>query len=367
MEDNIQLIVNGQAYEGWQEVAVQQSIMQIAGSFTIRAIDRYPGEPGSWGMSMGSECQIKINGKNIIDGYIDTLPVNYSESEHVLEVNGRDKTGDLVDCSYYVAGKNEWVNTTALSIITSLVAPFGITLEVNASVSSAVSAKIPKFSSNVGDTIFTLIDKLGKALGFIPISTGNGKLTLTSAGDTYATDSLKSGVNIKAGALIQSNVDRYQTYYVLGQNNGTDFITPTASTQPIGSYTDSVINRERTLVIEADTPIDIKKAREQAQWEALVRAGKSRSVKYTVLGWSQTNGNPWPLNKLIQVYDKALSINEAFLITAITFTLSIEEGARTQLLLMNPNAFTPLSSVLGIKTNFDEGSSSDLSFLSKLE
>ncbi|MBU2249424.1 MAG: hypothetical protein KKD77_21940, partial [Gammaproteobacteria bacterium] len=222
--DEAILKVGGEEIEGWTNVVIEKSMRQITGSFGLSSIDIYPGLPHRWGMFLGDECVIEINHQKVITGYIEDVIINYDAKNHIIQFGGRDKTGDLADCSFDQVAK-EWKGLSIKEIIKRVCTPFGIDIVVDASVLTDANAIWPEtVKANEGETAFDLILRLCKMKAILPISYSDGKLTLTRAGTAYKThDALEQGGNILKGNLDNSNKDRYQTYIIKGQGKGDDF------------------------------------------------------------------------------------------------------------------------------------------------
>lgn len=362
-KDEITLNVKGKSFEGWTSVSIEKSLYQMTGVFGLAATDIFPGNAEKWGIAMGDECKVTINGQDIITGYIEDIPITYDAKNHNIQIGGRDKTGDLVDCSFTEKAK-EWKGQTISKIIKDLCSPFDITVDVDDSVTSQANSKIPaneSFSANEGDVVFDLIFKLCKHKGILPVSYGDGKLVLTGTGIETANDVLELGKNVKSGSITQSNRDRYQTYTVKGQGQKTSIFaglagnTVTEASSPVGQHLDDIILRHRPLVILSDFKVTRDWCQDMARWEATNRAGNSRSIEYEVQGWTQSNGEVWPLNALAKVKDSFLQANSTMLIAAVNFSLSNDEGTITRLILVHPDTFTlpPAEPIKKIKSGFD--------------
>ncbi len=371
MTDEITLSVRGEVFRGWTSVFVEKSLYQMVGSFSLTGTNIFPGNAQEWGIAMGDECKITIDDQDIITGYIDDIPIIYDAENHNIQLNGRDKTSDLVDCSFVQEGDdqvNEWKGQKIIRIIEDLANAFGIAVSVDNSifpgvsldfqqdtVESRLNEKLPyesNFKANEGDTVFDLILKLCQMKAVLPISYGDGWLRLTEAGAVLANDSLQLGVNIKAGAITQSNRDRFSRYIVKGQGEKTKDNTGAEASQVKGEYLDAVVSRYRPFVILSEYKIDNKWAQDRAKWEAVNRAGTSRNVEYEIRGWTQSNGAVWPLNALVSVRDDFLEIkdNEPLLIAAIDFIQDEESGTITRLTLVHPDSFKLPPSLDPIKT-----------------
>ena len=91
----ITLETNGKRYEGFTTVNVRRSFpVTIWGAFSFNAVSsramRFP-------IELGDPCKVYANGVSIINGYIEKLSISYSNNEHTISIEGRDKTCDIID------------------------------------------------------------------------------------------------------------------------------------------------------------------------------------------------------------------------------------------------------------------------------
>jgi len=334
---DIELNVNGILYGGWKSLQVDLSMNQLAGAFGFTATDLFPGQLTDWQIKMGDKCEVLLSGTVLITGYIDQVNVGYDATSHNIQIMGRDKTSDLVDCSF-VSGTNEWKNISVESIIKRLCAPYDITVVVDDSVAADVSKKEKSFKTNEGETVSEAILRLCENKAVLPLTFGDGQLTLTRAGVTRAADTFVFGENIKVGNLNQNDMDRFSNYIVKAQSSGNDNLTLVDYTQPIGNLEDDVINRYKPIVFLSDKSVDNAGAKNLARWEARNRAGRSRSLNYVVQGWLQSNDEPWKINQIAEVKDDFLNINKEYLISDLSFSLT-EGGSETSITLVHPDTY----------------------------
>lgn len=128
MTDNrnrLSLKVGGQVFSGWTSVRVRHSIEQIAGTFDISYTERWPGQTQGWVIPAGEYCEVRIGEHTVISGFVDKTAVSYDGNSHELRVTGRDRTGDLVDCS---APSKVFSGLTFKQLADELCKPFGITV-----------------------------------------------------------------------------------------------------------------------------------------------------------------------------------------------------------------------------------------------
>jgi hypothetical protein len=100
-QNDLQLIVNGTAWQGWQEVKVTRDCERVPASFDISATEKFPGlgQIDDVAISAGSPCTIKLGSDPVITGYVDRVVPTVDAGNHVLRIQGRSKLEDIVDCS----------------------------------------------------------------------------------------------------------------------------------------------------------------------------------------------------------------------------------------------------------------------------
>jgi prophage tail gpP-like protein len=350
--NNIVLKIRENTYEGWTSIRVEKSLLNLAGSFSFAGTDIFPGEPRKWNFSMGDSCVIEIDDQVVMTGYIEDIDITYSENSHNIQISGRSKTADLIDCSW-IEDVNEWKQQNIGTIIAALCEPFDIEIVIENSAFSGAVTVLDTFKANEGDIVFDLISKLCKSVAILPIDNGDGKLTLTQAGTKLASDSLVLGDNIKTGTLRQSNKDRFSTYVVKGQDSDDPFKELFSIANPVGTAFDTVVVRNRPMVILLETKGDAGKCQKRAEWERNIRAGNSRFIQYTVQGWTQKNGDVWPLNYLVQTKDDFLGSNTTLLIANLAISLEEGSGSLTEISLIHPDSLSITVEPLEIKSEFD--------------
>jgi len=340
--NEIVLKVEGKVFTGWKRVMVEKSLFQITGAFGLATTARFPDSFDKYEFALGDACTVEINGQTIITGYVEDIPISYDSNSHEIQVGGRDKTGDLVDCSF-VESPNKWDGQTIGKIIRVLCAPFDIDIVIDDSVAAETNTKTADntFKVNEGETIFDSILRLCKDTGILFVSYGDGKLVLTRAGTTHTYDTLELGKNVKLGNIEQSNKDRFKTYIIKGQGLGKDKKTTRDSSEPVGRVVDNVIERYRPIVIFAQGLTTKGICLKRAGWERSNREGTSRMLEYEVQGWTQSNGVVWPLNSLARVKDSFLGIDGTLLIAAVIFSLDDSSGKITKLVMVDPKTFEP--------------------------
>jgi prophage tail gpP-like protein len=93
------------------------------------------------------------------------------------------------------------------------------------------------------------------------------------------------------------------------------------------------------LLVLSDGQTTLSAARTRAIWEKTVRAGRAIAASITVQGWRQTpTGSLWQINQLVDVFAPWLQIEGQMLISAVSFSKSLQ-GTLTTLTLSSPDAY----------------------------
>lgn len=334
----IALTVNGRAYAGWKSARVTRGIESISGGFELSVSDRWEAGSAPWPIYEWDECKLSLAGQTVITGYVDRRSVSYGAGEHSLSVSGRDKAGQLVDCSYR-GPPWEWLATPVLTVAQRVAAQQAVSVSLQPGLSPG--APPAKISADPGDSCHNVIEKLCRKAGILAVSDGAGAVVLMRPGSTRATTELVEGENILAASGDFDGSQRFWSYVVLGQHQGTDQLFGATAAAVRGDATDLAVRlAARTLLIRPEGNVTTESARRRAEWEATVRAARGDAVSVTVQGWTMASGVLWPVNALVRVRSPSIGVDGDMLIAQCTYSVG-EDGTKTVLTLRRPDAFKP--------------------------
>ncbi|MEW6612711.1 MAG: phage baseplate assembly protein [Pseudomonadota bacterium] len=370
MTDRLTLKVGGSLYGGWKSVAIRTGIEQIAGSFELAITERWPHQPRDWAIPPGEFCQVLIGDDVVISGYVDTVAVSYDAASHEIQVTGRDRAGDLVDCS---APSTAFTGLTFEEIARRLCDPFGIEV-YDETVSgkkltvkekkagkkgtpprkTRAVGKVPKQAVQAGETVFKTLEKLARSEGVLLVSDGEGGIVITRAGLAGDCQTvLEFGKNILRASFEHSHANLYSEITVKGQAAaaGADrfdvvHASPKGTVKRRQAKTgNSQIARYRPLIIIAETQADARRCQSRAEWEAGNREAKARRVAVTVQGWREAPGGAlWRINRRVRVKCPWMRLDEWWLIAAVSYKLD-ESGTTAELSLVGEKAFDQLPEI----------------------
>lgn len=335
------LEVDGARYSGWKEIRVRRSLEQLCDTFKVKYIDAWGSEP--YPIQEGDAVRVMIERENgelvpVITGYVDDADQGYDKSSHDLEVRGRSKLGDFVDCTPRVT-RQQVRGADFLKLANDLCEPFGITASAASGVD--VGGEIRRFVIQPNETGENALRRVAAHRGLVMTSDTDGNLVLTrgSAAQPIST-ALVEGKNIESARYSGSWRNRHSEYQFRSQMQPDDDWNGDAA-NPVGTVSDDAITRYRPMAVLAEHQGDRKDLERRATWERNARAGKGQRLTVTVPGWEHADGL-WEPNTLVPVSIPFLRIDDQMLVGAVEFQRSRKSGTVSVLDLVGPGAFDVL-------------------------
>ncbi|MBI4209534.1 MAG: hypothetical protein HY538_07505 [Deltaproteobacteria bacterium] len=337
VEDSVTLLVDGQLYQGWKEVEIAKHLTSLCGSFSLSLTDSWSQDGRAWPLKVGDLVEVYMEEKKVITGSIDRFEIEVEANHRTLTISGRDKTGDLVDCSE-TTEPGEFRGLNLLQLAQKFSSPFG--MEVRAETEDLGEPFNP-FTIRQGETVFEALERGARRGGLLLISDAEGNLVITRKNSRRASTELVQGVNILSAQATFDHTERFSEYTVKGQSAGTDDFYGEEISTPLGKAEDRGILRFRPLILIAEGSVDTSLAQKRAEWEATVRAARSARVMITTPGWKQVDGRFWEINETTPIQCPWIGMDQEMLIVSTIFHKSREKGTTTTLELVRPDAFEP--------------------------
>jgi len=330
--EDVQLLVAGIELSGWEEVEVTRSLEAIAGSFSLRA-----SSPSGWPVEPQSPCEVLMDGDTVITGFVDGVRVSLAPKQHDIEITGRDKAGDLVDCSA-TNEPGQWDDIDLYNLVAQLCDPFLITVVQDVDVGDNFAS----FALQPGESVHEAIERACRLRAVLATSDGLGRVILTRAKQDGTAVDLVYGQNLEGVSLSIDDSGRYRNYIVRGQQQGADVDDPGEAAGAEGTASDEGARAGRTLIVIAEGQVDDSQAAQRAAWEATVRAARSRPVSAVVTGWRQTPGGPlWQPNQLVNIHVPLMRLDMEMLVVSTRMRRAPSGGTTTELGLVRPDAYLP--------------------------
>lgn len=366
LEEAVLVRINGEIYESWESIQIDKNIESMTSGFSISMTDRWRDAGSKWPIKPGQQVKINIGSDQVLNGYIDDFEVSISNDERIMTAMGRDKTGDLVDCS--IIGTSQLNNVSIQDIADRFAKElFGI----NVIIDGDIGDKFSTWTINQGESVAENLMRAAKMRGLLLLSDSDGNLVITnrtgkdlskipstkylqpnfdfttlipSKNKTSSVD-LIQGENVLSARARYDNSVRFSDYVVKGQAKGADNFFGKKVTEIQASAKDLGISRFRPLVLIAENAVDQNGAQRRANWEAINRASSAVDAEVSVQGWRQSpNGPLWDINNLVNCEIGFIGINSKMLISGVSY-IKDQNGTYCQIRLTRPDAFDLKSEV----------------------
>lgn len=335
-------------YIGWTEVEINKSLETLSGSFSISLTQLFNSDNVVTGFSIfeGDECTLKINDKSIIVGYIDSMNINYSASSHTINVQGRDKTADLIDSSL-IGNADLIASYTAKRLVEHILSILGITDIKVINNTGLTLIYDSDFNADAGKNAWQQLDKYLQKKSIFATVDENGNIVLyrgsfgnTSQGLLHLIQG--GNVNNVLTGTRQSNLtERYNKISIVSQSDST--ITSGFFYQQGGesfSAIDETIRNTRQFEMIANASLASSECQDLANFQKNIRQARGTSYIYTIQGFTQNNGDLWLPNYEVHIEDEFFGIKDYYLIKSVTFRQDNDNGSITTLQVVDKNAYS---------------------------
>ena len=337
LQDDLTLTLDGQAISGWTDIRVTRGIERCPSDFSIGLTERYPGELDTIMIPPFSPCTVKLGNDLVMTGYIDRFIPSYSADQHSIQVIGRSKCADLVDCSA-VCPTMQINNATILKIAQILAERYGITVRSTADDLTV----IPQCNINITESAYETIELYARYSGVLVYDQPDGSLLLAKVSTERSNGALKEGENVQAASVEYCGDQRYSTYEI-ALNSASQF-------SDMGSEEDFIIMaapdinvpRYRNRIMVATGQAGLAVAQKRAAWESARRAGRSKIVRVKTDSWRAADGRLWEPNTIVSVSLPKLKLESAyFTIGEVTYARDSQNGTTAELTLMGSASYQP--------------------------
>ena len=328
---SVVLKTNGQIFSGWIAAEVERSINAISGRFIINFTDKWKEGQKKWNMKSGDPCSIELENEAVITGFIDSLKIDLNSNSRSLSISGRDKTGDLVDSGSLLEEKS-FIGASLAEMATQAVQGFDVKVSPH---SDAAKAKIESTSIQYNETVFEFISRISHNQGVLCYPDRTGGIIFSDV-STEVVDaiSIKNKI-IEINAKTDSS-QLFHDYIVISHNGSAEEQTKTI--RQVAQDIKNTTKRRKIIVVSSNTNDEGALAR--AKWEMSVHIARSFQASVKILGWKNSKGQLWDVNKLITLdAEEAGIVKGNYLIQSVKFILDDRKGQITQLNLVLPGAY----------------------------
>lgn len=320
--NKVEIKVGGKSYAGWKSVRIEAGIEQISRAFALEVTESFPGNTDFSVFRGGELVQVFIDEDLVCTGYVTSTPMRYDGRSITVQVQGKSRTCDLVECCPVQPGA----------------------ASSSSSSSSDTWAGVKGKSANTGAAQVKPSGKPATQWKKLPAKRIVAELAapygIELKDEAGVGDALVLGENILSAQVAFDMSQTYSKYIALGQHAGTDTDFGRSAAEDKGVGVDPAVGRFRLKVLKDSGLSSPTTCKNRAAFEAAYRAAAARRLTYVVQGWRQSDGSLWKPNRLVQVDDNLLRLNAAFLITKVVYSLSAQ-GMTTTLELLDPKGLKP--------------------------
>lgn len=349
MAKSIKLFLDGVAYDQWTSGEVTRDLKDFSGGFSFTFRD---GEASKRTFVFASmpilpplrsqmQAKIMIGKRTVLLGHVEDVAYDVSDGNASVTISGRDKTGDLIDCSALAEGPAELKGVKLEDAAAKIAEPFGLKVRTEVDTGEIFD----RYSIDLGETAFSAIEKGSRQRSVLILSDGVGNIVITRTGKTRAPDAICLPGNVMAVSASFSTANRYSKTVVRGQSERSgksrSAAALDAAAEPIGADSrndgdgtarererkgtvatgraeDGEIRRYRPKVHLARSKAGAVSAQDEADWRNRTSRAEGDEQTYTVKG-HEANGQLWTVNQVVPVSDAFLGIERDLLISAVRY------------------------------------------------
>jgi prophage tail gpP-like protein len=334
-EEIVRVSTNGGTIDSVLVIEVTAGFNEAARSFQLTVAAEAGGEQTASqfvvGANAGAKVTITSNGDLLLTGYVDRyqpmLSRHKGAAEAKIHVAGRGKGQDFVDNSAQFEG-GRFQGKTLLEMAQALDL-FGVGVH-----STVQLEPIPEYQITQGETVFRLLERLGRSQGVTLTGKADGSIEIAGS-STGSNSDLVEGVNIITIKVDHNWSNRHSHIKVLGQAEGPD----DEDLEIEGEAEDQAVDRYRPLVIVQDDDTDKKRARKRAKHRRDHEGARSLQAEVTVQGFHDDGGKLWEPGHIVWCESKFAAIAQNMLIERVVFHQERKHGSTAVLSLVDPKAY----------------------------
>jgi len=337
---SLSIVLAGDEYKDFKSAHVERNIETACSFFEFVAT---VSENKLMPIHESDSVKILADGELILTGWVDSYTINYDHNSHTVNIKGRSRTQDLVDCSAPSVKEYEKIGFYAL--VEDVCKKFGIAVINN--IADPIDPFLDIESSELGQTAFSFLEPFAKRRQVLLTDDEYGRLVITRGAKEKSGLQLKNILNgkdnnIKSGARKTDVSSLYSQYGALMQDyplDLTDFTTIAELLEDSGAATDFEIRPARKLEFYTEEETEAFNLTDRANWEKSIRRARAFTYSCTVQGHTYKD-ELWKTNILYKVFDDFTQVHTELLCKRITYNYSVHEGSTTTLYFTFKTAYT---------------------------
>ncbi len=346
----IKLEVNGIQYNNFESASCEIRLDALSNtfSFDIAAADGVP-----LPFKGGDPCLVLVNDEVVLTGNIEIITVDYNAHDHTISIQGRDKTGDLLDSTLNPFDISSGI--TLKELIEAILDQIKLNIDVIDLVNPAPFDATEDIASiESGDNAFSFIEKYARKRQVLLTSDANGNVVINTNSGESALGAVQHIIgsnnnNILSSSFTFDTTGRFNVYKFASQLsiptlNAAGEISFASTVDQSGETFDPNIRIGRQLVLVSEVPNSDLSNESRAKWEADIRRARGLFYAVTVHGYqvdpTNDDSDLWRINKLYQVIDDFLGKQQKMLCNSVTYTFDLKAGEQTALGFVDEKTYT---------------------------
>lgn len=296
------------------------------------------------------DAQIYIGGNLIINGTVEKIAPSKTDTSNSVNVQGRSKTGVLVDCTFEKDDTMEFKQAALDEIALSVVDKFGIEVSFP---DGAGAIFEQAGTSSPTETVFNFLQNLSRQRSLLMSQTVEGKLLFRKAktSGSPVAELIEGHQGIIVSIASFDGTKRFSSYDVFGQEAGKNDnfakLIASISKKPASDgasisqdITDSSIFAIRPKSIQGNDT-NQGNIEDVATWALTSDIASSINIPIGYEGWLRPDGQLWKENELVLVQAPSLMIYKPYvlLIKSVNFK-SDADSKSVELGLTIPEAYS---------------------------
>lgn len=305
---------------------------------------------------LGQACKVVVDGDSVLSGFIELINVEGDSTSHKIDVQGRDKLGDLLDSTLGTgSGVSDIRPPVSLAnAIRRVISHLGIQ---NVNVVDRVRPALFSTAEDLaapepGQNAFEFIEKLARKRQVLLTSDADGNVVIDSGSGVEVGASLQHLIgddtnNVSSYSVSYDSTGRFNVYKSVSQMNvipinlaGIVGVNTIISQGSDRAEVDSAIRVGRQHVLVSESMSSGSEDQRRAKWEKKIRAARGKVYAAVVSGYRNQTGNLWAINEIVTVEDEFADISAKMLVNSVTFVLGKDGGSTTSLSLIERNAYS---------------------------
>ena len=349
--DQTTIIVDGTRIEQFSDESILLTIDNVGNGFSFN-VPFFPGTKEYRDLFRPfkyQDIQLYIGGDLIINGTVEKIAPSLTDTSNSVNVQGRSKTGVLVDCTFEKDDTMEFKGAALDEIANAVVSKFGLETSFPDGPGAIFEKAGP---SSPTSTIFNFLQNLSRQRSLLMSQTTDGKLLFRRAktSGVPVAELIEGQQGVLVSTAIYDGTKRFSSYDAFGQEAGKNDnfaqLLAEISKKPAETdvsnqdVTDSDIFTIRPKSIQANDT-NQGNIENVAKWTLTSDIAAAVNIPMGYEGWLRPDGKLWAENELILVQAPSLMIYKPYimLIKSVSFN-STPDSKSVEFGLTIPEAYS---------------------------